>query len=296
MNKWGLFLGIFLVIVAVVIALNDPRSPLSFAALLKDDQLGDTDTVSACVCEQKTDSVTSTKSDGGVQELVFRESRVGQTAEFVDRADGPVNLPGAYEYFDEEGVSAEAAERFRAISVLPFNPLETHCTGGWVTEGQSFELFYGERCVSTRKYPPHPYYALPLKELERKAEFDKDALAAAVASERMEAVDKPRSLGLAIYASLLTNKPQPIFWHAKRNLQVENLKDAHQRTLRLAQYYMFMRIAKDMGHPLANLDFAANEPPELRKQWDEQARQVHESLLLELALEGYTPPKSALID
>ncbi len=41
-----------------------------------------------------------------------------------------------------------------------------------------------------------------------------------------------------------------------------------------------------MGHPLANLDFAANEPPETGKQWDEQARQVHESLLLELAFRG----------
>lgn len=261
MNKLGLFSLALAVTLAAVILLNDPRSPVSFSALLKLDPTVEDAPAENCRCDLETANEES--------QLIFRESRAAANLDTAESLGEPVNLPGAYEYFDEEDISAEAAARFRAISVLPFNPLETHCDSDWVTEGQSFELLYGEKCVSTRKYPPHPYYALPLKELERKAEFEKDALAAAVASERLEAVDKPRSLGLAIYASLLTNKPQPIFWHAKRNLQVENLKDAHQRTLRLAQYYMFMRIAKDMGHPLANLDFAANEPPELRKQWDE---------------------------
>jgi hypothetical protein len=288
MKKLGLFSLVLAATVVAIILLNDPRSPISFSTLLNLEKTAEQAPAENCRSDPKTAVSES--------ELVFRESRATGSLGTAQDPNEPVNLPGAYEYFDEEGISAAAAARFRAISVLPFNPLETHCDRDWVTQGQSFELLYGEKCVSTRKYPPHPYYALSLKELERKAEFDKDALAAAVASERLEAVDKPRSLGLAIYASLLTNKPQPIFWHAKRNLQVENLKDPHQRALRMAQYYMFMRIAKDMGHPQANLDFAANEPPELRKQWDEQARQVHESLLLELTLEGYTPPKSALID
>lgn len=288
MNNLGLLSLVLAVTVVVVILLNDPRSPVSFSTVLNIEKTVEQAPAENCRCDCKTAINES--------ELAFRESRATGNLATAQDSNEPVNLPGAYEYFDEEGISAAAAARFRAISVLPFNPLETHCDSDWVTQGQSFELLYGQKCVSTRKYLPHPYYALPLKELERKAEFEKDALAAAVASERLELVDTPRSLGLAIYASLLTNKPQPIFWHAKRNLQVENLKDPHQRALRIAQYYMFMRIAKDMGHPQANLDFAVNEAPELRKQWDEQARQVHESLLLELTMEGYTPPKSNLID
>jgi hypothetical protein len=288
MNKLGLLSLVLVVAVAAVILLNDPRSPISFSTMLNLEKTVEQAPTENCQCNPETATNET--------ELVFRESRAAGNFSTAENINEPVNLPGAYEYFDQEGISAEAAERFRAISVLPFNPLETHCDSDWVTQGQSFELLYGQKCVSRRKYPPHPYYALSLQELERKAELEKDALAAAVASERLEAVDKPRSLGLAIYASLLTNKPQPIFWHAKRNLQVENLKDPHQRALRMAQYYMFMRIAKDMGHPQANLDFAVNEAPELRKQWDEQAREIHESLLFELQLEGYTPPKSALVD
>lgn len=195
MNKLGLFSLALAVTVAAVILLNDPRSSVSFAALLSLDTTVEEAPDENCRCDHESADEES--------ELVFRESRAAAHINTVESLGEPVNLPGAYEYFDEEDISAEAAARFRAISVLPFNPLETHCDSDWVTEGQSFELLYGEKCVSTRKYPPTLNYALPLKELERKAEFEKDALAAAVASERLEQMDKPRFLGLAIYASLL---------------------------------------------------------------------------------------------
>lgn len=199
------------------------------------------------------------------------------------------NIAGAYEYFDEEGISPEAAEEYRQFNVLPYNPEETTCEDAWITEKVGAGLIYKKKCTSKKKYAPHPYYDHDIESLEEKAEFGKDPLAAAVAADRLADTDASRAVGLAIYSSLVSNKPGPIYDHAQRHFALKNIADEELRSIRMPTYYSLMKIAQDMGHPNVDLSFADSVPIDLRDEWARTAKKTHEELKLALLYEGYTP-------
>ena len=201
--------------VVAVLALNHEDSPARLwdIGTVKDDV--------AIINPDAKEDVTPLVNIQPIDSLLVGEVEVTPQPEFA-------NIAGAYEYFDEEGISPEAAEDYRQFNVLPYNPEETTCEDAWVTEKVGAGLVYKKKCTSKKKYAAHPYYEHDIESLEEKAEFGKDPLAAAVAADRLANTNAPKAMGLAIYSSLVSNKPGPIFDHAQRNFALKDVVDEEQ--------------------------------------------------------------------
>ena len=168
----------------------------------------------------------------------------------------PVNNLGNYEYFDEEGISAEAAEEFKRLSVLPFNPRVAICEDAWINEDGINQLTYRQRCQVESKYPEHPYFNYPtesLVDMTRNA----DPLAAAVLAEKLKEHDSQRSMALALYSGFISGKPAQLLELVDRNFPIEKV-DALTRNRNVMGRYLMTSVAQKMGHTGADLSFASN--------------------------------------
>lgn len=167
----------------------------------------------------------------------------------------PVNVLGNYEYFDKEGISAEAAEEYRRVSVLPYNPLVQECENQWTTHDGRTEAVYEEVCTSKRKYPEHPYFNYGLESLVEMTKNDRDALAAAVLSEKFKHDYPPEALALALYSSFTSGKPGQLLDIANTQFRTNGVPQKIKNE-NMTPRYIFTSVAQKMGHPAADLSFA----------------------------------------
>ena len=165
----------------------------------------------------------------------------------------PVNVPGNYEYFDEEGISAEAAEEFRKISVLPFNPKIIECKDAWTTKGGQSELLFRKVCTGKYKHPKHPYFEYDAATLLDLAD-NNDPLAAAVLAERLTLSHPTEAIALRISSAIQSGKPAPLMQVAEQHYPIEGVLP-HVRERNLLSHYAHVSAAKRMGHPSADLSF-----------------------------------------
>lgn len=174
--------------------------------------------------------------------------------EEVEPPAEPVNIPGNYEYFDEEGISAEAAAEYRQMAVLPYNPLMAECEHKWTTHDGRTESLYTEICTYKRKYPEHPYFDYSTEGLLELTK-NNDALAAAVLSEKLKDEYPSKAIALAIYSTFISSKPDQLLKIANAKYRTNGVpqKIKHENT---APRYVYTSIAQKMGHPAADLSFA----------------------------------------
>ena len=174
--------------------------------------------------------------------------------EEVEPPAEPVNIPGNYEYFDEEGISAEAAAEYRQMAVLPYNPLMAECEHKWTTHDGRTESIYTEICTYKRKYPEHPYFDYSTEGLLELTK-NNDALAAAVLSEKLKDEYPSEAIALAIYSTFISSKPDQLLKIANAKYRTNGVpqKIKHENT---APRYVYTSIAQKMGHPAADLSFA----------------------------------------
>ena len=189
-----------------------------------------------------------------------RDDLSNQGSETGEQEIELVNIPGNYEYFDEEGISAEAAEEFRRLSVLPYNPLVTTCEHKWTTHKGQTEAIYEEVCTSKRKYPEHPYFSY---EIESLLDFtqNKDLLAAAVLAERTKVTHPAESVALMLYSSFASGKPAQLLDYANSVFPIRNVNPAIRQN-NLTDHYILTDMARRLGHPDADLSFAGAIPTE----------------------------------
>ena len=174
--------------------------------------------------------------------------------EEVEPPAEPVNIPGNYEYFDEEGISAEAAAEYRQMAVLPYNPMVAECEHKWTTHDGRTEAIYAEVCTYKRKYPEHPYFKYDTEGLIELVK-NNDALAAAVLSERF-VVDHPtEALAFAIHSTFASNKPDQLLKIANTQYRTHGVPQKIKNE-NVIPRYVFTSIAQKMGHPAADLAFA----------------------------------------
>ena len=174
--------------------------------------------------------------------------------EEVEPPAEPVNIPGNYEYFDEEGISAEAAAEYRQMAVLPYNPLMAECEHKWTTHDGRTESIYTEICTYKRKYPEHPYFDYSTEGLLELTK-NNDALAAAVLSEKLKDEYPSEAIALAIYSTFISSKRDQLLKIANAKYRTNGVpqKIKHENT---APRYVYTSIAQKMGHPAADLSFA----------------------------------------
>jgi hypothetical protein len=165
----------------------------------------------------------------------------------------PVNISGAYEYFDEEGIPAEAAEEYRQISVLLYNPKVVECKDAWTTEGGATELRFRKVCTAQHKYPKHPYFEFETENLLGLANSH-DPLAAAVLAERLTKSHPFEAILLRLYSAVSTGKPAPMLQIAEQHYPIEGVLP-NIRESNLLSHYAHVSAAKRMGHPAADLSF-----------------------------------------
>lgn len=177
-----------------------------------------------------------------------------EPVEEVEPPAEPVNIPGNYEYFDEEGISAEAAAEYRQMAVLPYNPLMAECEHKWTTHGGRTESIYAEVCTYKRKHPKHPYFDYSTEDLLELTK-NNDALAAAVLSEKLKNDHPAEAIGLALYSTFISNKPDQLLNIANAKYRTNGVpqKIKHENTI---PRYVFTFIAQKMGHHSADLSFA----------------------------------------
>ena len=166
----------------------------------------------------------------------------------------PVNILGAYEYFDEEGISAEAAEEYRQMAVLPYNPSVVECEHQWTTYDGRTEAVYAEVCTYRRKYPEHPYFEYDTEGLIELVK-NNDALAAAVLSERFVVEYPTEALALALHSTFASNKPDQLLRIANTQYRTNGVPQEIKNE-NIGPRYLFTSIAQKMGHPAADLAFA----------------------------------------
>jgi hypothetical protein len=168
----------------------------------------------------------------------------------------PVNVPGNYEYFDEEGISAAAAEEFRQLSVLPYNPKVATCEDAWINEDGINQLTYRQKCQVESKYPEHPYFDYPIENLVDMTR-NADPLAAAVLAEKLKEHDPQRSMALALYSGFISGKPAQLLELVDKNFPIEKV-DSLTRNRNVMGRYLMTSVAKKLGHTGADLSFASN--------------------------------------
>ena len=201
-----------------------------------------------------------------------------------------VNIPGSYEYFDEEGISAKAAAEYREISVLPFNPKVVECKDAWSTEGSGSELLLRKVCTAQHKYPTHPYYDYETENLLQLAN-NHDPLAAAVLAERLTLSHPFEAIMLRLYSAISTNKPAPLLQIAQQHYPIEGVLP-HVRERNLMSHYAHVSVAQRMGHPAADLSFAENAGSERLVAYQQFADDLYNNLQsVEPHTEGILTPE-----
>ena len=189
----------------------------------------------------------------------------------------PVNVPGNYEYFDEEGISAEVAEEYRKVSVLPYNPFVQECENQWTTHDGRTEAVYEEVCSPKRKYPEHPYFSYDLESLLEMTKNNKDVLAAAVLSEKFKHDYPPEALALALYSSFTSGKPGQLLEIANTQFRTNGVPQKIKNENMIPRY-IFTSVAQKMGHPAADLSFAEYLPTEQLVNLEAQAMAMYFNL------------------
>jgi hypothetical protein len=188
------------------------------------------------------------------EETTLVPVKEAEPVEEIEPPAEPVNIAGNYEYFDEEGISAEAAEEYRQMAVLPYNPSVVECEHQWTTHDGRTEAMYAEVCTYKRKYPEHPYFEYDTEGLIELVK-NGDALAAAVLSERF-VVDYPtEALAFALHSTFATNKPDQLLKIANTQYRTNGVPQKIKNE-NMTPRYIFTSIAQKMGHPAADLAFA----------------------------------------
>ena len=260
-----------LVVAGLIIVLNDPDSPLR---LRKPE-------AQSVTVKEKGAPVAATS-----RHLLHVTEPKGAQENDKNEDKHSINID-AFEYFDEEGVTAEAANEYRSVNVIPYNPLVTVCEDDWVTLETQTGRTHTKKCTHTHKYETHPYYQFDAEVLGSLANQHGDALAAAVAADKLADIDAGQAMGLAVFASLISDKPGPIFNHAKKHFDLKYVADPLERARRIPTYYALMSRALEMGHPDVDLSFADSVPYELRQEWAESARVAHDRLKMSAVVDGY---------
>ena len=146
-----------LAFIVFVVAINDPDSPMQISGFKAETKPKKSDESARLNIPLKKQISNGIKDQPDIEGSYVNEQKF-------------LNIAGAYEYFDEEGVSEAAAEEYRQVYVLPYNPLITECEDEWITTETQTGPVYGKKCTDSHKYQAHPYFELDLEVLEALSE------------------------------------------------------------------------------------------------------------------------------
>ena len=228
-----------------------------------------------------TEHVAPEKPEQALEQPASEETtpapiKEAEPVEEIEPPAEPVNIAGNYEYFDEEGISAEAAAEYRRMAVLPYNPLVAECELKWTNHDGRTESIYTEVCTYRSKYPEHPYFDYDkevLLDLTQKG----DVLAAAVLSEVLKDASPSQAMALAVYSSFKSNKPDQLLKIANARYRTNGVPPKVRQD-NLGPRYVYTFLAQQMGHPDADLSFADFLPTSERFLLDAKAQEIYTQL------------------